>query len=170
MSERQPLESTQKDKTVVAGSIPPLDEHGLLPQGTHDCTLEDIVEKFCWNEHRKKLFNGLCGFLENEWKPRGIRCPVYIDGSFTRSKNLPNDIDVVIDMSDFDSGKAAVVAFEMHLNHDRIKETYSTDAWVYHPSFPWDIVAFFQYTGDKAAAELCIADKKRPKGILRIRL
>lgn len=75
--------------------IPELDAHGLLPAGQWDCTLAEVEAVFCLNPHRCALWEGLQRFIAAEVKPLGS-LTLWLDGSFTRSKAHPEDIDVVI--------------------------------------------------------------------------
>jgi hypothetical protein len=147
--------------------IPPLDEHGLLPQGVFPATLEEIETVFAWNAHRKTLMEGLRDFLVREWCPLGLTCPVLVDGSFVRAKPLPSDIDVVIDLTHLEDIPSLALALTLRLRHDELKKAYAVDVWPRHPSLPHDLAAFFQYLGEKGAAELRLPSHY-PKGILRI--
>lgn len=149
--------------------IPQLDGNGLLPPGVWDCTLEEIQERFCWNDHRRELWQGLERFLDHEYRKLPIQFPLWIDGSFCRKKEIPSDIDVVLDVSSFDASIALPVVIPVHLRHDEIKAKYHIDAWPRHPNIPRDLASFFQYVGDKAAAELRLQPTD-PKGILRVNL
>jgi len=148
--------------------IPPLDELGLLPAGVWDCSLENIAEKFCWNEHRRALWNSFLQFIDAEYRPANLAVPLWIDGSFVRSKPIPSDIDVVMDFSGFDAQADLAKLIGFRLRHDALKAAYDVDLWPRHALIPHDLAAFFQYVGDKCAAELNIA-VQHPKGILRVR-
>ncbi|HRE72288.1 MAG TPA: hypothetical protein PLC14_17405 [Accumulibacter sp.] len=139
----------------------------MLPPGIHDCTLTEIRGRLCWNPRRQEIFDGLCAFIVHEWAPLGIAAPLLVDGSFVRDKSLPADVDVVLDLSAEAPAQAISLALSLRFRHDEIKLTYNVDVWTRHPLIPNDLVQFFQYLGDKAAAELCI-DCKHLKGILRI--
>lgn len=148
--------------------IPPFDEHGLLPPGEWPCTLADIEDRLCWNPHRSQMLTGLRQFLATEWRYPG---KIYVDGSFVRSKPLPADMDVVIDLTDEAASATTALAQAMLicLQRERLRRVYTVDIWVRHPQLPRDLVAFFQYLGTKAEAELRLP-AKHPKGILRITL
>lgn len=147
-------------------TIPALDQQGLLPVGTHDCSLDEIELSFCWNIQRRKLFDRLRDFLTQIWAPLGIQAPLWVDGSFTRRKEVPEDIDVVADVSHLDTQAVAPVIY-LFFERERLKNEYQVDFWVKHPLLPNDLTQFFCYAGTKAAAELGI-DSKQIKGILRI--
>jgi Family of unknown function (DUF6932) len=97
--------------------IPEFTAQGLLPQGVHPATLEEVLERFGGNERREQLLNGLVEAL-GLLRAAGCRC-VYINGSFVTSKERPNDVDVCWDVDgvdadaldpvffDFDDGRAA---------------------------------------------------------------
>ncbi len=121
---------------------------------------------FCLNTHRQNLFSGLMRFLDVEWRPHDISAPILIDGSFVRGKLSPEDIDVVFDMTNH-SHSSIIIALGLWFRHDELKSLYNVDVWMRHPNLPNDLFHFFQYIGDKAAAELGL-DPKHPKGVLRI--
>ena len=149
-------------------AIPQLDNHGLLPVGAHPCTLQEIQADFCWNAHRQNLFERLELFLDQRWKPLNVNGDLWINGSFTRRKDNPKDIDVVADVSHLTPQEFMPVLL-VHLTNDVNQHNYNVDFWVKHALFPHDLTQFFQYTGLKAAAELRL-DVKRPKGILKVSL
>lgn len=147
--------------------IPEFDAHGLLPAGEHPCTLIDLNGIFCWNMHRTSLYTKLCEFIRVEWHDR-LETPIFVDGSFVRKKDQPEDIDVVIDVSAESDEVVVGRALMLHyIQRNRIKEQYSVDLWIRHPALPYDLVQFFQYIGIKACAELSLPPV-HPKGILRI--
>lgn len=146
--------------------IPDLNSHGLLPAGVHSCTWQQARTRFAYNPHRRQVLKGLCKFVRAELQPLNLPAPLYLDGSYVRSKPFPADVDVVLDLSAFDLA-AAAPALALWFEHDRIKQQYFVDFWPKHPQIPNDLTAFFQYLGDKAASELGLA-RNWPKGILRI--
>lgn len=97
--------------------IPEFTDRGLLPEGIHPATLEEVLERFRGNERREQLLTGLVEALRL-LRAAGCR-RVYINGSFVTSKERPNDIDVCWDIEgvdpvaldpvffDFDDGRAA---------------------------------------------------------------
>lgn len=147
--------------------IPAFDQHGLLPSGVWDCTLDEIQSVLAWNETRQRLYENLHKFLTAEWYPLNNGGPVYVDGSFVRGKPNPQDIDVVLDFSAIRGDEALARAILLRLRHDDIKAQYGVDVWSYHPDLPQNIVEFFQYLGTKAAADLRMSSQHR-KGILRL--
>ena len=147
--------------------IPQLDGNGLLPPGVWDCTLGEIQERFCWNDHRKGLWKGLEQFLDDVYRKLPVRFPLWIDGSFCRQKPLPSDIDVVLDVSALDGRAAWQLAIPIRMRNPEFKAQYKIDLWARHPDLPHDLASYFQYVGDKAALELQLQPKD-PKGILRV--
>jgi hypothetical protein len=80
--------ATQQYNCVV---IPEFQSDGLLPSGVHTATWQEVCQRFGWNEHRRKLLEGLrlalCGL-------RAAGCQrAYLDGSFVTSKEFPGDFD-----------------------------------------------------------------------------
>lgn len=70
--------------------IPTLEPNGLLPNGIHDCSLEDISAQFTWNDHGAGLFGRFQRFLSMQIKPE-FPYPIFFDGSFVTDKELPDD-------------------------------------------------------------------------------
>lgn len=90
--------------------IPEFDARGLLPEGIHPATWEELVERFGWNERRRQLLSGLSeavGLL----KAAGCR-RVYINGSFVTAKQRPNDIDACWDYDGVDLDALDSVFFD----------------------------------------------------------
>ncbi len=72
--------------------IPNFLNNGTLPIGIHWSTVDEIKEKLCFSDKRAELIVGL---------EKAILClksagckTIYIDGSFSTSKEIPGDIDV----------------------------------------------------------------------------
>ena len=147
-------------------AIPALDDKGLLPLGVHDCSWQEVQQAFCWNPHREMLFGQAQSFLRDIWSPLGLSLPIWLDGSFTRRKDSPADIDLVIEATSLDAQQVWPVA-QIWFQREQYKDAYSVDFWFKHPMFPHDLCAFFQYTGIKAGAELQL-DAKHIKGILKV--
>ena len=78
--------------------IPEFDQHGLLPVGVHDCTLEELEARlgcFQTTDRRPVLFAKLKAFV-SEARASGIVRWLVVDGSFVTASALPNDIDLVL--------------------------------------------------------------------------
>lgn len=90
--------------------IPEFNAQGLLPEGIHSATWEEVTGRFGGNERRRQLLRGLSEAL-NLLSVAGCR-RVYIDGSFVTSKERPNDIDVCWDISGVDADALDPVFFE----------------------------------------------------------
>jgi len=77
-------------------AIPPLNEHGWLPDGVHDCMMEEAAERFGVfqrNDRRPALWAQFSEFIR-EAKACGLVEAVLLDGSFVTAKPEPNDIDI----------------------------------------------------------------------------
>lgn len=148
--------------------IPDFDEYGLLPPGIHDCALEDIAARLCFTKRRRQLFKWLVRFIETEWRAFGYALPLLIDGSFTRDKPLPGDIDVAVDASTLDYPSALLLGMQIRTANAEIKAAYNVDLWTSHPQLPHNLEAFFQYVGESVSPELRLSSR-HPKGILRVR-
>lgn len=147
--------------------IPALDENGLLPIGVWTCRLEEVPPLFVTNQRRRELWDGLSRFRAAEFPHVLQQIPMFLDGSFCRSKDHPADIDVVLDLSVLADEIAVPIIVEVAKRHDEIKDQYHLDLYTKHPFIPNDLSKFFQYVGDKAALDLGLHPKDH-KGILRV--
>jgi hypothetical protein len=83
-------------------SIPPFSDSGNLPEGLHEATWDEIVERFGTNARRRALLDGLRRALES-LRAAGCR-RAYIDGSFVTAKEDPGDFDGCWEIAGVDSG------------------------------------------------------------------
>jgi len=75
--------------------LPALTEKGFLPPGTHVCSAQEFIDRFCLvNEKRKQLRKAFVDILDFS-NARNAVC-VLIGGSYVTDKEDPHDLDVVI--------------------------------------------------------------------------
>jgi hypothetical protein len=82
--------------------IPNLNEQGLLPPGMHNCSLEEIGERFGTfqsTDRRPRLYEKLQVFLQ-QVRSIDLAIAVIVNGSFVTSKADPNDIDLIISVAE----------------------------------------------------------------------
>lgn len=111
-----------------------LNEHGLLPPGIHDLSLDQIDALFGGfqrSERRMNLINRLRELVAQVGSFSFAR-HLIVDGSFITSKAEPNDIDIVFVVA---SGalpmKVPVNPFEYNaLSARRLKKAYQFDVFV----------------------------------------
>jgi hypothetical protein len=83
-------------------SIPPFADSGNLPEGVHEATWDEIVERFGTNARRHDLLDGLRRALVS-LRAAGCR-RAYVDGSFVTAKEEPGDFDACWEIAGVDSG------------------------------------------------------------------
>jgi hypothetical protein len=72
--------------------LPPFDsDTGRLPPGEHPASWDEVVERFGWNERRRRLLDGLADALAL-LAAAGCR-QVWLNGSFVTAKDEPRDFD-----------------------------------------------------------------------------
>lgn len=72
-------------------TIPPFIESGNLPEGIHEATWDEIVDRYGITDRRRDLLEGLHTALDSL---RDAGCSrAYIDGSFVTAKDEPGDFD-----------------------------------------------------------------------------
>jgi len=146
--------------------IPKMTEFGLLPEGVHACTAEEAEGAFCHNDRRAAIWAGFRRFVQ---QTEHLQPPseILVDGSFVTDKELPNDVDVVVDVSGCDdAGKSSW--FDMfRANHQQIHSDHHVDFYPVVVGQGNDFSAFFQYVRAKDALDRGIDPSVR-KGILRM--
>ena len=146
--------------------IPSFDEHGLLPVGIHDCTLADMEAAFAWNSHRRGLYRKFAACFKEELRPR-FDAPVCVDGSFVTRVESPNDVDVVIDLTQETPDEQRKGLAVWLRQRKRLMERYDVDLW---PNVPGrqDMIAYFQGLKAQTARFLGLREDHR-KGLVRVR-
>ena len=141
--------------------IPDFTADGLLPQGVHPATLEEVLERFGGNERRDELLYGLVEALR---LLRAAGCQrVYINGSFVTSKERPNDVDVCWDIDGVDADALDPVFFDFADGRAAQKARFGCEF------FPAQVPE--GVTG-RAFLEFFQVDKQtgEPKGIIELKL
>jgi Trp operon repressor len=146
--------------------IPSLSEHGYLPAGVYDCSLEEAAARFAvfhGSDRRTQLWKQFVQFIE-EAKESDLVEAILIDGSFVTSKPEPNDIDLVLAVAPSLHFASELRPAQYNLlSQRRVRRRFGFDIVVVKngsENFE-QAVAFFQEV------------KQRPglkKGILRIKL
>jgi hypothetical protein len=75
--------------------VPSFTEEGVLPEGVHDCTLDELRQTLGGTNQRRRLVGHLRDYtlrLHSAWG----RVRVIVDGSFITSKEAPNDVDIIV--------------------------------------------------------------------------
>lgn len=145
--------------------IPDWTAQGLLPPGVHLATLAEIEMRYCWNAHRRGVWQDGMRFLR-ELIGRNLSYPIYIGGSFTTDKPDPPDLDVVLDLTLADDYHQFLAAGMFRRERSQIKTDYRVD---FCPNLPGnnDFSSYFQYVGEKTATIKGLKATDR-KGVLRI--
>ena len=146
--------------------IPPFNEHGWLPDGIHDCTLQEAAERFGAfqsSDRRPRLWARFAEFIR-EAKTGQLIEAVLVDGSFVTAEPDPRDIDLVL-----------VVAASHDFSADLPPARYNLLAQQrVHKRFGFDIVVVKNGSGNfDHAIAFFHQVKHRPgmkKGILRIKI
>lgn len=147
-------------------AIPDFTEFGLLPEGVHACSTDEAAHFLCTNEHRAAIWRGLKDFVA--WishlpQPAGI----LVDGSFVTDKPLPNDVDVIIDISNcVQDGYHSWTDFWTQ-GRVHAKENFRVDFYPVVAGQGHDFSTFFQYVRIDEALQRGVPPETR-KGILRI--
>jgi hypothetical protein len=145
-------------------SIPHLNENGLLPEGVHEASVEEVRELFGLfqrSDKRPGLFSKLSRFLQ-EARSTGLIAAIIINGSFVTAKDEPSDIDLILVLRPEHDFKAELKPFEYNvLSRHRVRNRFRFDILV----APEGSVRYEQYVSFFQQV------KERPgvrKGILKV--
>jgi len=146
--------------------IPLLTKQGRLPEGIHECALEEMAERFGTfqgSEQRPRLFARLREFI-GEARSSGIFESLIVDGSFVTADPEPNDIDLVLlAAQDHDFSAELTPAQYNLLTQRRVRKRFGFDIVVVRSGSEnmENAIAFFQQVRQQPGAK---------KGLLRIKL
>ena len=149
--------------------IPPL-EDGVLPEGIHDCTIDEMdamFGRFRRSARRVLLVEKLRAFLE-EARRRGVVSAVVIDGSFVTAKDEPEDIDLVIVLpADLDLSNMRPIEYNA-ISRQAIRANYRFDSFAAKEGSEEmaRFLAFFAQVNPDRGREYTSRAKK---GLLRVR-
>jgi hypothetical protein len=111
-------------------AIPPFNEHGWLPDGIHDCTLEEAAGQFGVfqsSDRRPELWARFVEFVR-EVKACGLVDAVLVDGSFVTVEPAPNDIDLILVVSSDHDFSADMLPSEYNvLSKRRVNQRFGFD-------------------------------------------
>jgi hypothetical protein len=143
-----------------------------LPEGVHDTTVEELHERFVFNDTRRALWAKLKLFHQWAVSTGSFTC-AYIDGGFITTKAQPQDIDVIL-QTRAPYGSEAFAAMEPFFSAgiDKIYGDYAVHLHFWCEGFPGglsDFRRFFQYLRPQDAAPLGLREGAK-KGIVRIKL
>ena len=92
---------------------------GRLPPGEHVAQWDEIVDRFGWTEHRRRLLDGLAEALS---LLRSVGCRrVWLNGSFVTAKDEPADFDACWDTDGVDLDALDAVLLDLS-NHRRAQK------------------------------------------------
>jgi hypothetical protein len=129
--------------------IPPLVQipgaaYRVLPPGIHWTSLEEVEKEFATNGHRRALFEGFTSVFE-VLRDAGCR-RIYLNGSFTTDKPLPEDYDGCWDPAGVDVRSLDPVLLDFSNQRAAQKRKYRGEMFVsLLPGSPNDtFLEFFQ--------------------------
>jgi hypothetical protein len=115
--------------------IPELNEHGFLPEGIHEASLEEVRERFGRfqrTDRRPTPFTRLALFLA-EVRASGLVEAVIVDGSFVSAKDEPSDIDLILVLRPDHDYHAQLKPFEYNaLSKGSVRRRYRFDILIAH--------------------------------------
>jgi hypothetical protein len=110
--------------------IPSFEPDGLLPAGTHDCTLAEIRSKLVFTDRRDLLSQYLLR-LFTVLPGRAAIDYLLVDGSFAESKPEPRDVDLGIVVKDLvHGGDSALVAEWIDSRYETLYKLWHLDVVV----------------------------------------
>ena len=129
-------------------AIPDLNDDGVLPEGLHECSLDEVIERFgqfSQSDRRRRLGQRLQEFLREVGSTR-LAVAVIVDGSFVTGKREPNDIDLVLVLRAGHNFSEALRPFEYNVvSRRRVRKTFGFDMLLADEGQPElrEYIAFF---------------------------
>jgi hypothetical protein len=129
--------------------IPIFNSRGSLPPGVHETSMAEIEDRLAFNEHRKRMVQGLKQVVKNLGAAGVNR--VWVDGSFVTNKPEPGDIDGCWDPAGVDPDLLDPVLLDFEQGRAAMKEKYGVDFFpnVVEASSGKIFYRFFQYDRDR---------------------
>jgi hypothetical protein len=146
--------------------IPALTTEGFLPEGVHDCTLDEIDMRFGQfqrTEKRPRLFERLKEYVRQA-QIAGLVTAIIVDGSFISATDAPNDIDLIVVFPADNDFAAELRPFEYNVvSRPQVRRIFRLDALFAAEGQPElaEQVAFFGRVRERADVR---------KGMLRVTL
>ena len=141
--------------------IPQFDSNGNLPQGIHQATWHEFIDRFGNTPHRRRLLGGMKKAIDSL---RAAGCKsVYIGGSLATSKEIPADFDGCWDIEGVDPTLLDPVLLTFDSGRSVQKTKYGGEL------FP---AQFTENGSGKTFLEFFAVDKETgdPKGIVALNL
>lgn len=141
--------------------IPTWNEYGLLPEGIHDCAMDEVRDRFGFNAYRQHLIAGLAGAIR--WL--GTMPPIeslILDGSFVTDKERPSDIDAVAIITNLTERNQREWVRAWEPQKAMIKEQFQVDLYPTVIGHGNNFSAYFQYIKPEEAL-----DRGAPLGVLK---
>lgn len=137
--------------------IPEFNKDGNLPVGVYDATVSEIEQRFGYNGRRRRLVQKL-KLLIKGLTSAGCKT-LYLDGSFTTSKEIPEDYDCCWETDGVDNTIDPMIRAVKTFKKER-KDKYGGDIFPRIPELGVDHFLFFQQDSRTG----------KDKGIIRIHL
>src|SRR5438309_11440037 len=106
---------------------------GVLPEGVHDCTMEEVdarFGRFQRSDRRIRLTERLRAYIK-EARSTGMAAAVIVDGSYISGKDEPSDIDLILVLRPDFNPAVPLRPFEYNIQSKRrVKEQYRFDLFV----------------------------------------
>jgi hypothetical protein len=146
--------------------IPAFTDDGLLPPGSHECTLEEVVERFGSfqsSDRRPTLSRDLKAYV-GELLNAGIAKYLIVNGSYVTTTDTPNDIDLLLVLKDDLQLHNPVPPFQYNPRSKRyVRNKFRLDF-------------YFGFEGDPSAQEIMSIFQQvkyqpgKEKGVLKVTL
>jgi hypothetical protein len=113
--------------------IPALTADGYLPEGIHDCTLQELADRFGQfqrTDARWALFRRLESFV-GDVAATGFFTAIIIDGSFVSGVDAPNDVDLILVLKSSHDFTAPTRPFEYNIvSRHQVRRRYRFDVLI----------------------------------------
>ena len=129
--------------------LPPFDRNGRLPEGVHQATWSEFVERFGTSARRRQQLAGFAAALRLLRDAGCVR--IFVGGSFVTAKSDPADFDVAWDATNVDADALDPIFFDFGNERTAQKDRFGGEffpALLVEGATGRSFLRFFQYTRD----------------------
>ncbi|WP_100488597.1 DUF6932 family protein [Sporolactobacillus pectinivorans] len=96
-----------------ASSIPDFIDDYFLPSGIYECKLEEVEQRFAYNEVRKEKWKQFLRLMDRLIELKLKPDAILLDGSFVTKRDAPGDVDFVAYIP-FETSRSAMQTTDQH--------------------------------------------------------
>lgn len=143
--------------------LPALNEHGELPVGVHQATLDEVLSRFGHGTPQRQLVTAQFIRIYELARATGKLLRFVIFGSYVTAKPVPNDVDILLVMRDDFEVAECDTQTQILFDHLSAQQTFGASVFSVRPS------TVLLATVDEFVAYWQIKRDQSKRGIIEVR-